>query len=212
MTNLVPYLTQNGVLMRILKSNSFLKKLGSKFFMLLLFQFYFSVIVNSQSVGKFFIINGTIEFSSKAALETIKANSKELKGLIDPVSHSVAFRVANNSFLGFNSQLQRDHFNENYMETDLYSNCTFTGKIIDEVNFFKDGIYPVRAKGVLNIKGVSQERIVKGVIYIKDAELFLTSEFFVSLSDHDIRIPRIVQQKIAPEIGVSLTAKMKVQK
>ena len=73
-------------------------------------------------------------------------------------------------------------------------------------------MYPVRVKGVLNIKGVGQEMIIKGVIYVKGNELFLTSEFIVSLSDHDIRIPRIVQQKIAPEIGVSLTAKMKVIK
>ncbi len=198
--------------MKELNFCTFLKKSQSRFFLLLFVLLFYSLIVHSQNVGRFTIINGTIEFSSKADLETIKANSNQLKGLIDPVSHSVAFRVANNSFLGFNSQLQRDHFNENYMETDLFSNCTFTGKIIDEVNFNKDGVYPVRAKGVLNIKGVSQERIVKGVIYIKDGELFLTSEFLVSLSDHDIRIPRIVQQKIAPEIGVSLTAKMKIQK
>ena len=190
---------------------TFLRKSEFRIFMLLFLLFY-TLTVNSQTIGKYAIVNGTIEFTSKANLETIKANSNELKGLIDPVSHSVAFRVANNSFLGFNSQLQLDHFNENYMETDLFSNCTFKGKIIDEVNFNKDGVYPVRVKGVLNIKGVGQEMIIKGVIYVKGNELFLTSEFIVSLSDHDIRIPRIVQQKIAPEIGVSLTAKMKVIK
>jgi hypothetical protein len=196
--------------MKELNSDSFFKKQGFQFFMFFFFQFYFALTLNSQNVGKYEIVNGSIEFISKADLETIKATSKELKGLIDPISHSLAFRVANNSFLGFNSQLQLDHFNENYMETDLYLNCTFKGKIIDEVDFDKDGIYPVRAKGVLNIKGVSQERIIKGVIYIKGEELFLTAEFLVSLSDHDIRIPRIVQQKIAPEIEVSLTAKMKI--
>ncbi len=180
--------------------------------MILFLHLLFSLSVDSQNISRYSILSGTIEFISKADLETIKASSKDLKGLIDPVSHSVAFRVANNSFLGFNSQLQHDHFNENYMETDLNSHCTFTGKIIDEVNFNKDGVYPVRAKGVLNIKGVGQERIIKGVIYIKGNELFLTSEFLVSLSDYDIRIPRIVQQKIAPDIGVSLNAKMKIQK
>ena len=197
--------------MKELHCCTFLRKSEFRIFMLLFLLFY-TLTVNSQTIGKYAIVNGTIEFTSKANLETIKANSNELKGLIDPVSHSVAFRVANNSFLGLNSQLQLDHFNENYMETDLFSNCTFKGKIIDEVNFNKDGVYPVRVKGVLNIKGVGQEMIIKGVIYVKGNELFLTSEFIVSLSDHDIRIPRIVQQKIAPEIGVSLTAKMKVIK
>ncbi|MBK7964596.1 MAG: YceI family protein [Bacteroidetes bacterium] len=171
-----------------------------------------SLSTYSQISGKYSLVSGEINFVSKADLEIIKSTSKALKGAIDPVSHLIAFKIANNSFIGFNSQLQRDHFNENYMESDLFPNCTFSGKIIDEVNFMKEGTYPVRAKGVLTIKGVSQERIVKGIVYIKGDELFLTAEFVVNLRDHDIRIPRIVQQKIAPEIEVSLTSKMKLLK
>jgi hypothetical protein len=165
---------------------------------------------NNQLVGKYKVFSGEVQFVSKADLETIKSTSRELIGVIDPATNSVAFKIANISFIGFNSQLQRDHFNENYMESDLFPYCSFSGKIIDEVLFNKDGSYPVRAKGALNIKGVSQERIIKGVIYIKGDELFLTSEFPVNLRDHDIRIPRIVQQKIAPDVEVYLTAKMKM--
>ena len=129
---------------------------------MLLFLLFYTLTVNSQTIGKYAIVNGTIEFTSKANLETIKANSNELKGLIDPVSHSVAFRVANNSFLGFNSQLQLDHFNENYMETDLFSNCTFKGKIIDEVNFNKDGGFQFRSVHFfVNKKDDSSSPIVK---------------------------------------------------
>jgi hypothetical protein len=186
-----------------------LKKSFSVFFLVFLFSSY---SFDKQLIDKYTLLSGEVRFVSKADLETIKSTSKELKGVLDPVSHSVAFKIANASFLGFNSQLQREHFNENYMESDLFPNCSYSGKIIDEVNFKKDGSYPVRAKGVLIIKGVGQERIVKGVIYVKGEELFLTSEFMVNLRDHNIRIPRIVQQKIAPEIEVSLTAKMKLVK
>lgn len=168
--------------------------------------------VDSQIVGKYASFSGEVTFVSKADLETIRSTSTALKGAIDPMTRSVAFKVSNISFTGFNSQLQREHFNENYMESDLFPHCSFSGKIIDEVNFKKEGSYPVRAKGVLVVKGVSQERIVKGIIYIKGDELFLTSDFMVNLRDHDIRIPRIVQQKIAPDIEVSLTAKMKLVK
>lgn len=181
-------------------------------FFLSMIQFVSSFTIDNQAIGKYTLLSGEITFVSKADLETIKSTSKELKGILDPLSHSVAFKVANISFLGFNSQLQKDHFNENYLESDLFPNSSFSGKIIDEVNFKKEGSYPVRAKGVLTIKGVSQERIIKGVIYVKGDELFLTSEFMVNLRDHDIRIPRIVQQKIAPDIEVSLTAKMKLVK
>lgn len=189
-----------------------LKRSFSLAFLLSLVFLLSSYSFDKQVVGKYALISGEVRFISKADLETIKSTSKELKGVLDPLSHSVAFKIASTSFLGFNSQLQRDHFNENYLESDLFPYCSFSGKIIDEVNFKKDGTYPVRAKGVLIVKGVSQERIVKGAIYIKGDELFLTSEFIVNLRDHDIRIPRIVQQKIAPEIEVSLTAKMKLVK
>lgn len=181
-------------------------------FMLLIISVVFSYNIDSQTVGRYNLLSGEVVFVSKADLETIRSTSKALKGAIDPLTRSVAFKVANISFTGFNSQLQREHFNENYMESDVFPHCTFSGKIIDEVNFKKDGSYPVRAKGVLVVKGVSQERIVKGVIYIKGDELFLTSDFVVNLRDHDIRIPRIVQQKIAPEIEISLSAKMKLMK
>ena len=189
-----------------------LKRSFSLAFLLSLVFLLSSYSFDKQVVGKYALISGEVRFISKADLETIKSTSKELKGVLDPLSHSVAFKIASTSFLGFNSQLQRDHFNENYLESDLFPYCSFSGKIIDEVNFKKDGTYPIRAKGVLIVKGVSQERIVKGAIYIKGDELFLTSEFIVNLRDHDIRIPRIVQQKIAPEIEVSLTAKMKLVK
>lgn len=158
------------------------------------------------------MVNGRVEFVSKAELETISASSKALQGVLDPISRSIAFRIANSSFIGFNSQLQQNHFNENYLETDVFPNCTFKGKIIDEVDFKTNGKYPVRVKGILTIKGVSQERIISGIIYIKEEELFISSDFWVRLVDYDIRIPRIVQQKIAPEVQVFLEVKMKFQK
>src|SRR3954468_24029824 len=84
---------------------------------------------------KFVTEKGEINFTSNAQLELIKASSGELKGIIDPTNNQFAFRVNTRTFQGFNSSLQRDHFNENYIETEKCPTAVFSGKIIEQVDF-----------------------------------------------------------------------------
>ena len=170
---------------------------------------FLALTVNLQAQNRYFIVNSDVTFVSEAALERIEAKSSEMKGVIDTDTRSFAFSVSNESFDGFNSVLQKDHFNENYIESDKNPSCLFSGKIIDEINFLKDGTYLVRVKGILNIKGIPQERIIKSTIWVKGNDIFIECDFGVLLADHEIRIPRIVQQKIAPEIKISVKAKLK---
>lgn len=166
-----------------------------------------SPFLNAQN--RYFIVNSEVTFISEAPLERIEAKSTEMKGVVDTDTRSFAFSVSNESFEGFNSVLQKDHFNENYIESDKNPSCLFSGKIIDEINFQKDGTYLVRVKGILNVKGIPQERIIKSTIWVKGEDIFIECDFVVLLSDHEIRIPRIVQQKIAPEIKIKVKAKLK---
>lgn len=158
--------------------------------------------------NRYFVKSSKVVFVSKAPLETIRAVSQNLKGVIDVTTRSIAFSIANTSFEGFNSPLQQDHFHENYVESEKFPHCTFQGKIIDDVNFQQDGVYPVRVKGILNVKGIGQERIIKGNITVRGSELTINCGFDVPVVDHEIRIPRIVQQKIAPVIEITLMAKL----
>lgn len=147
---------------------------------------------------------GEATFISEAPLENIKAESKTIRGAINPVSKEFAFSIKINSFIGFNSEIQRVHFLENYMEQNKYPEATFSGKIIEDIPFDSPGTYSVRAKGVLEIHGVRQERIIRGTITIKSGELLVNSDFSVPLSDHGITIPKIVRQKISEQIDVNL--------
>jgi len=141
-------------------------------------------------------------------LELINASSKNIKGIIDPATGNFAFVVTIQSFEGFNSNLQRQHFNEKYMETEKYYDATFSGKIIETVDFTKDGIYEVRAKGNLVIHGKKQVRIIPGTIQIEKGGLTVKSNFTIPLADHDIKVPQIVTEKIATEIIVKLNVAM----
>lgn len=155
---------------------------------------------------RYSIDRGKIYFRSDAPLEMIEAESSELKGAIDNENKTFAFSIAMASFEGFNSPLQREHFNENYMETAKYPKATFSGRIIESVDLSKDGSYEVRAKGKMNIHGIEQERIIKSNVVVKNGKISVSSDFTVLLEEHGISIPKIVYQKIAGEIKVNIQA------
>lgn len=163
------------------------------------------------SQNKYVIAKGEISFTSNAKLELINAASKKIQGLVDPATSQFAFIVKIQSFEGFNSKLQRDHFNENFMETDKFYEASFSGKIIEPIDFAVDGTYNVRAKGTLLIHGKKQTRIIPSKLIIEKGELKITSEFTVPLVDHDIKIPELVNEKIATEIMVKINVSMTPQ-
>jgi hypothetical protein len=154
---------------------------------------------------------GKIEFHSEAPQELIYASSTAMKGIIDITRSIFAFRVKIATFNGFNSPLQKEHFNENYMETSRFPEASFSGKIIENVDLRKDGDYTVRAKGKLKIHGVEQERIIYSKVKVRGSQISITSQFVVPLPDHNIKIPRLVYGKLAEEIKVNLSALLGVQ-
>lgn len=149
---------------------------------------------------------GKASFTSNAPLEVIKAETKEVHGAIDPGKKTFAFTIDNNSFKGFNSNLQQEHFYENYIEVQKYPSSTFKGKIIEEIDLNSSKEQTVRAKGMLDIHGVQQERIIKGTIRMADGKMQLKADFTVLPDDHQIKIPKVVNQKIAESIEVSVSA------
>lgn len=151
---------------------------------------------------------GSAGFTSDAPLEVIKAESDEVSGAINLADRSFAFTIDNKSFKGFNSTLQQEHFYENYMEAQKYPASTFKGKIIEEIDLNSSQEQVVRAKGMLEIHGVEQERIIRGTIKIINDKILVSADFTVLLEDHQIKIPRVVYQKIAGEISVSIKAEL----
>lgn len=157
----------------------------------------------------YFTDSGHIKFSSDAPLEFIQASSNELAGILNINDLSFSFTVPMLSFEGFNSTLQRIHFNENYMESEKFLNSTFKGKIIEEVDFILPGTYHIRAKGLLNVHGIDNDRIIRCTIQVETGRITVETSFTVPLDEHKIKIPSIVQQKIAEVIDVNIRFEMK---
>jgi len=173
------------------------------------FTFFNIILIVSNAQSVFTAAKSSIKFTSDAPLELIEAQSSQLQGAIKTSDRSFLFRVPMNTFEGFNSALQKTHFNDNYLETSKYASTQFEGKIIEEVDFNALGTYDVRGKGKFTCHGVEQERIIKCKMVITQNSIKITSNFTVLLDDHNIKIPSVVNQKIAEEIVVILDIELK---
>ncbi len=159
----------------------------------------------SQDLDGIFICkNGRIDFISDAPLELIKASNDKLSGVLNLNDRAFSFTVPVKAFEGFNNSLQRVHFNEDYMETEIHPNSTFKGRIIEEVDLTVPGQYKIRAKGKLNIHGIEIDRIIRCDLDVNSDQISAGAEFTVFIADHNITIPSILNQKIATEIKVNV--------
>ena len=181
----------------------------SKLLLLLLVVLLFS-FRNTSNV--FISKSGKVRFTSNAPLEIIYAESDKLSGVLDITNRTFAFEIYITSFEGFNGDLQKENFNENYLESEKFPKATFTGKIIEDLDYTKEGIHRIRAKGILSTHNVKMERIINGTLKINKNSIEISSEFSILLEDHNIKLPKIVNQKIAEiiDIKVNMILKPKV--
>ncbi len=153
---------------------------------------------------------GKVSFFSKTPAMNIEASSQVLNSIISPDNNTLAFTIQNTSFK-FKNSFMEEHFNEKYMESDKYPRSTFSGKINEQVDLRKDGVYNVTATGKLSIHGVEQPRTISGELTISGSTLHLKSSFNVKLVDHKIEVPTLVFEKIAEEIQITVDSDFALQ-
>lgn len=180
-------------------------------FILLVFSMGFGE-PQQQDAQRYIIRSAEVKFTSDAPLELIQASNKAISGIIDFDAQSFVIQIDNKAFVGFNSPLQQEHFHENYLESHRYTKSTFKGKIIEKVTLQAGKKISVRAKGLLQIHGIEQERIIKADLEMgENGVLKLESKFSLLLEEHRISIPKIVKEKIAEEIFIQLYAELVVK-
>ena len=116
---------------------------------------------------------------------------------------ALTFVLPMNSFSGFNSGLQREHFQENYLEIVEHPRAVFEGRMIDPPSWPLEAEAVVRIRGMLKIHGVERERIIQVQLTpAQNGGMKAEAQFSVRLDDHGIGIPKIMHQKIADTIMV----------
>lgn len=159
-----------------------------------------TLLVQSQTYRQ---KSSSISFFSDAPLEDIYAESKKSISALDATKKEVAIYMKPNTFV-FKNPLMQEHFNEDYIESAKYPKATFSGKIIGDFNVKKDGVYPVKVKGKLNLHGVEKEREISGKIIVKNGVVSVESKFAVKVADHGVKIPSMKIKNIAEVVEVSV--------
>jgi len=172
-------------------------KIISLLFVMSLFQ-----LVSAQ---KYITKSGHIWFYGETPMEEIEAHNRQVVSSIDCSTGELAFVLLIKSF-EFKRALMQEHFNENYLESDKIPKANFKGKIdnVSKVDFKKDGTYPAEVSGDLTIHGVTKHITSKGTIEVKGNKITANSKFMIVPKDYDIKIPSIVENKIAKEMQVTV--------
>jgi polyisoprenoid-binding protein YceI len=171
---------------------------------------FFLISFFATDAAYFKTSNGMVIFESNAALEKIKAKSNHLRGVVNTNNNTFSFAIQLNSFQGFNSELQLEHYNENYVESNLYKEATFKGNIIENVNWLAKGKYHVRAKGLFGLHGEQKIETIQATIeHLDETTCTISANFSLNLSDYNIKIPRIVHKKLAENIDIQINATLK---
>jgi polyisoprenoid-binding protein YceI len=164
-----------------------------------------ALVSQAAFAQKYMTRTGRITFFSSTPMENIEAFNNEVAAIADAGSGELVFQAPIKSFK-FEKALMQEHFNENYMESDKYPKAEFKGRIADisKVNFSKDGTYNVTAAGKLTMHGVTHDISVPGTITVKGGDATINSKFKVRTADYGIKIPALVEGKIAKEIAVTV--------
>ncbi len=162
----------------------------------------FSLLISSKSFGQLYATqSGETNFFSETLVENISGTNKSVGAILNTATNEIAVSMKMTAF-DFPNKLMQEHFNENYMESEKFPTGVFKGKIIEAIDYTKNGTYDVTAKGQLTLHGVTQARDLRGKLTIDNQKINLISNFDVKLTDHKIEVPKLVFTKIAEIISV----------
>src|SRR6478609_604825 len=154
---------------------------------------------------RYFTKTGQVQFFSATPMENIEANNTAASSVFDARSGKMEFAVLMKAFK-FEKALMEEHFNENYVESGKFPKASFAGAItnLDAVDFKKNGTYKVNVKGNLTIHGVTKEVEAPGTITVENGKVKANSVFNVTPEDYKIEIPKLVREKIAKQVKVTV--------
>jgi len=167
--------------------------------------FLSTLAITGVQAQKYITKNGHIRFFSSTPVEDIEAHNRQVNSALDQQSGEFVFRVLIKSFQ-FEKALMQEHFNENYMESDKYPNASFSGTVVNiqDVDFAKNGAYPVTVEGDLTIRGITKKISERGILEVIDGKVSGKSTFNVLLADYGIKVPAAVTNNIARSIQVDV--------
>jgi len=158
---------------------------------------------------KYISRNGSVQFNASTPLETINPINNYVSSVFDSENGEIVFQMNMISFK-FEKALMETHFNEKYIESEKHPKSTFTGKIKNWNSDFLDGNrHNVIAVGTITIHGTKKEIEVNGSLKKNNKNITIDSDFELIISDFEIKIPKLVRDKISKKVKVEVNINLK---
>ncbi|TWO31878.1 YceI family protein [Seonamhaeicola sediminis] len=167
--------------------------------------------VNIFSQSKYLTKTGTVGFeASVPSFEEVKASNNSVTAIINTDNGEFAALVLVKGFR-FKNALMEEHFNENYAESDTYPKAAFKGKIEDfQLASLSNTNMSFKISGELSFHGKTKQFHNLDVEISKENDVINLMGSFKTLASYfDIKIPKIVKNKIAEDIQVFYDFKLK---
>ena len=166
--------------------------------------------LNSFAQNKMITKTGKITFeASVPAFEEVKAKNESVTCVVNTSTGEIASLALMKGFR-FKVALMEEHFNENYMESDLYPKSTFRGKIENfDTSKLTATSKEYTIKGKLEMHGKSKDIIIKAHIKKSEDGIDIDTNFTVNTDDFGIEIPSVVSKKVSKKVVVKLDATLK---
>jgi hypothetical protein len=149
---------------------------------------------------------GETSFFSETSMENISAVNHKVGSVWDVTTGQVEVSMLMKAF-EFEKALMQEHFNENYVESNLYPKGLFKGKVsgVSAEDLAKPGKYNATLDGDLTLHGVTQHRTLKATVEVQPSGVVRAeSDLNIRPEDHKITIPNVVRGQIAEEIQVKV--------
>lgn len=154
-----------------------------------------------QAQEEFIARQGEVRFFSYTSVEDIEASNIQTLSLFYPNTKKIGVQILMRAFT-FEKSLMYEHFNESYIESDLYPNAIFEGDIIDFDQETKDKQTRI-IKGNFTLRDVTMPLEIKATIEKKNQGYTISGELEVLVDDYNIKIPAILSPNIAKNIRIS---------
>ncbi len=156
-------------------------------------------LVNAQD--QYITRQGEVTFFSYTSVENIQASNNQVLSLLYPTSKKIGIQILMRAF-AFEKSLMYEHFNESYIESDLYPKAIFEGDIIDfDPN--QEETQTRIIKGTFTLRDITRPIEVKATITKLNNEYTISGMLEVFIEDYQIKVPPILSPNIAKNIQVS---------
>ncbi len=163
------------------------------------------ISVATMAQNKYLTKSGSLIFeASVPSFEEVKATNKSVTAILNTENGEFASLALVKGFR-FKNALMEEHSNENYAESDDFPKAIFKGKIKD---YSKEGKTTI--DGELTFHGKTKSYKDINIVTKTDGDnIIVTGGFMANVSDFDIKIPKVVSNKLSEKVKIDFEFSLK---